>query len=1097
MDTKIDTDEDGIAEAARAARRRVVDAVPGARREADVPTEHVAPPQGVVEALPGAREADALRFTPDGDPSIPGPPEGYTEQRIGSLVLERLFDRKPQAMRIGRFLVLERIGRGGMGTVYAAYDEQLDRKVAVKVLESPERAGDIGQRRLLREAQAMARLSHPNVVTVHEVGESDDGVFVAMEFIRGQSLDAWIRGEPGWREVLEVFVQAGRGMIAAHEAGLVHRDLKPHNMMRAEDGVVKVLDFGLAREVGSSTAGGDDSEGSVEKGSSPDTEPSVGSSAESGSRSSRSGSGSSQSGRSGPASALGTALTRTGAVLGTPAYMAPEQFRGQLVDARSDQFSFCVALYEALYRRRPFTGTTLAALVQAVTTGEQQPAPTDGRVPAWVLRVVLRGLSLEPEKRWPSMRALVQAMERDPSRARRRWWTVAGLGALAGVLGFAIAELRADGPAQCPGEDVELGALWSEDRQQRIAAAFEASGSPLASDTLTRVSPTIEAYVGALGSMRARACEAHRRGEQSERLFDLRTACLDVRRAGLDELLGGFEGADAATVSNAAWAVASLPSVEACGDTEALTAAVPPPEDAEVARRVQQAREVLASAASQVLAGAYDEASTRVKSTLQQAEELGYAPLVAEAQLGLGAALMEAHQFEPALEALSAGLVAALRCGHDEAAVEALARRMWILADPLRRPGEALGDDEIADALIDKLGRPTQLQWLLLNNRGVARFRMGQRAGAEQAYREALGALEPGGEQVYPVQHISTRFNLAKLLSEGLGEPAAAADELRSARNRALELLGPDHPRVAVIATGMAANLAMAGQHQQAREELDAQLALPSVSGDANLRAWLLLERAIVEIDRRRYTDALADARALALVGVDELESTALVIEANARIGLGDVDTGLGELPRAVALEVERFGPHHAAVAKAHTWAGYGLHLAGRLDEAAAELERARKLFAGLGLDAPSHLGREFERLVVVQLERGELFRAEELLHETRRAQDDAGFATDNFYRALVTKLEGDLHTVRGNTAGALAAYRAACPGLAAKLGPLARELAECRLAHARTLGPSEQGRALAQQAREAYAKLGEGFSAERAEADALVAASDGARPPP
>src|SRR5262249_41839380 len=160
------------------------------------------------------------------------------------------------------------------------------------------------------------------------------------------------------------------------------------------------------------------SEGSVEKRSSSDTEPSAGSSSESGSRS-----GSGESSRSGSRSALGTALTRTGAVLGTPAYMAPAQFRGQIVDARSDQCSFCVALCEALYRRRRCAGVTLAALVHAVTTGELQPAPTDGRVPAWVLRVVLRGLSLEPEKRWPSMRALVQAMERDPSWARRRWWT--------------------------------------------------------------------------------------------------------------------------------------------------------------------------------------------------------------------------------------------------------------------------------------------------------------------------------------------------------------------------------------------------------------------------------------------------------------------------------------------------------------------------------------------------------------------------------------------------------------------------------------------------------------------------------------------------
>ncbi len=925
----------------------------------------------------------------------------------------------------------------------------------------------------------MARLSHPNVVTVHEVGESDGGVFVAMEFIRGQSLDAWIRGEPGWREVLEVFIQAGRGMIAAHEAGLVHRDLKPHNVMRADDGVVKVLDFGLAREVGGSTAGSGACDEPDARASSSDSVQIV------------SGLGSQPSSRSG--SALSAELTRTGALLGTPAYMAPEQLRGQLVDARSDQFSFCVALYEALHRSRPFTGKTLAALANAIMSGEPSPPPADGHVPAWVHRVVLRGLSREPEKRWPSMRALVQAMERDPSRARRRWWTAAGLGAIAGVLGFSIAELRGDGPAPCPHEAAEQQALWSEERQQRIAAAFEASGSPLAADTLGRVSPTIEAYVGELGGMRARACEAHRRGEQSERLFDLRTACLDVRRAGLDELLDGFERVDVAVVGNAAWAAASLPSVAPCGDTEALTAAVPPPEDAEVAQRVQAAREELASAASQVLAGAYADASTLAQAVLERAQQLGYPPLVAEAQLGLGAAQMEASQYEPALEALSAGLVAALRCGHDEVAVEALARRMWLLADPLKRPGEALGDDEIADALIDKLGRPTQLQWLLLNNRGVARARMGQRAGAEQAYRQALAALEPGGEREHPVQHISTRFNLAVLLSDGLGEPAAAAVELRSALERAMELLGPDHPRVGLIVAALASSLAVAGQHQQARELLDARLGRASVAGDAHIRAVLLLERANLEIELRHYTAALADARgALALAGVDALGTVALGIEANARIGLGEAEVGIDELTRAVALESERVGSGHEVVALTRSWAGYGLRLAGRLDEAAAELERARTIFAGLGLDAPSYLGREFEPLIDVQLRRGDLRRAEDLLQETRRVQDHAGFATDNAYRALVTKLEGDLLAARGEAAGALAAYREACPGLAAKLGPFARDLAECWLAHAHALGPSAERRTLARQARDAFVSLGEGFSAERAEAEALVDGADG-----
>ncbi|MEX1361569.1 MAG: serine/threonine-protein kinase, partial [Nannocystaceae bacterium] len=209
-------------------------------------------------------------------------------QRIEAKVMHRLFTSN-EAGHIGRFALLDEIGCGGMGTVYAAYDEQLDRKVAIKILRDDELPDDTDRLRFRREAQALARLSHPNVVTVHEVGESNGELFLAMEFIRGQSIADWLLTKPSWRAVLHAFIQAGRGLVAAHEAGLVHRDLKPHNLMRSHTGVVKVLDFGLAR------VASDDSAASFE------------------------------------------VLTRPGVVVGTPAYMSPEQIQGRAVDASSDQ----------------------------------------------------------------------------------------------------------------------------------------------------------------------------------------------------------------------------------------------------------------------------------------------------------------------------------------------------------------------------------------------------------------------------------------------------------------------------------------------------------------------------------------------------------------------------------------------------------------------------------------------------------------------------------------------------------------------------------------------------------------------------------------
>ncbi|MCA9699316.1 MAG: serine/threonine protein kinase, partial [Myxococcales bacterium] len=194
--------------------------------------------------------------------------------------------------QIARYLLLERVGSGGMGVVWSAYDETLDRKVAVKVLRADARGGTKARDRLLREAQVMARLSHPNLVTVHEIGRHEGQVFIAMEFVRGQSLDQWITREPprAWREVLAVFRQAGEALMAVHSAGLLHRDFKPHNAILGDDGVVKVLDFGLARALDARDSEVEDSSEAP-------------------------------SGSSG--GMLAASLTRTGAILGTPAYMAP------------------------------------------------------------------------------------------------------------------------------------------------------------------------------------------------------------------------------------------------------------------------------------------------------------------------------------------------------------------------------------------------------------------------------------------------------------------------------------------------------------------------------------------------------------------------------------------------------------------------------------------------------------------------------------------------------------------------------------------------------------------------------------------------------
>src|SRR3954470_9604696 len=294
----------------------------------------------------------------------------------------------PRGSAVGRYVVLERIGSGGMGVVYAAYDPELDRKVALKLFR-PDRAGAAGEAalRLPREGQVRARLSGPHVVAVYDAGTFGDQVFVAMELMEGRTLRQWLgEGKRGWREIVDVFVAAGRGLAAAHAAGLVHRDFKPDNVLLGTDGRVKVADFGLARPVGV-----------VEK------------------------EGSQSSPGSGSGGLLARPLTEGGQVMGGSAYMAPEQLRGGAADARSDQFSFCVALWEALYGQKPFAGTGLREMLDAERRGEVREPPEGSGVPPRLQPVLRRGLAASPEARYPGMAELLHNLKRDPSVIRRRW----------------------------------------------------------------------------------------------------------------------------------------------------------------------------------------------------------------------------------------------------------------------------------------------------------------------------------------------------------------------------------------------------------------------------------------------------------------------------------------------------------------------------------------------------------------------------------------------------------------------------------------------------------------------------------------------------
>ena len=322
-----------------------------------------------------------------------------------------------------RYRIGRRLGVGGMGVVYLAFDGSLERNVAIKCHQRPEDTREA--QRLTAEALAMAALSHPNVLTVHEVGEHDGNVFIAMEFIPGGTLRDWLdTGPKPWREVVEVFRGIAAGLHHAHEAGVVHRDLKPANILIDRDGRPKIADFGLAR---------------IELRAEDEGE---------------------------PPRTLPTDLTATGAVAGTPAYMAPELFAGLGAGPASDQFAFFVALYEAICGERPFRASSLPELARRVSEGAPTDLPAATRVPSALGELIRRGLSSDPRLRLQSMAEVQEQLQRIANR--RRTTTAFALGTaaatVAGILGFGSATAMT--PSLC--DEIEISVDWSDARQDRV-----------------------------------------------------------------------------------------------------------------------------------------------------------------------------------------------------------------------------------------------------------------------------------------------------------------------------------------------------------------------------------------------------------------------------------------------------------------------------------------------------------------------------------------------------------------------------------------------------------------------------------------------------
>lgn len=515
--------------------------------------------------------------------------------------------------RIGRYVVLGRLGEGGMGTVYAAYHPELDRQVALKVLRAEAASGDHVEAlhaRLMQEAQSMARLAHPNVVAVHDVGRDDGQVYIVMERVEGESLSERLaRGAPSSDEARSILLQAGQGLAAAHRAKLIHRDFKPANVLLSTDGRVRVADFGIAR-ASRPEAGVPAGPEVVLPGPIP--------------RSSPSGFATSPSGQTPLSNEL--LATRPGIIAGTPLYMAPEQFEGQPADERSDQFSFCVTAYQTLYGQRPFDPMTPLA-----TRYERPLEPPSRGEPRFVRAAILRGLSRDRANRFESMDALLRELGREPVTMER----LAPWAALLVVLiGASVGFYRVTRPIPvpgCEGAERELSAQWSPASRAALTTSFESTGHASATQVANGVADTLDAFAASWATEAKRGCDEAKAAGASQRTGTLE--CLDRQRMQLAALLDVFGKPTAAMMDRAVFAASALVPPSRCEEPNILATLPRIPEKPELREEVERVRFELARALAFNLSGQPEDSATLLPKLRERATSLGFRPLEAEVAL--------------------------------------------------------------------------------------------------------------------------------------------------------------------------------------------------------------------------------------------------------------------------------------------------------------------------------------------------------------------------------------------------------------------------------------------------------------------------------
>jgi serine/threonine protein kinase len=895
---------------------------------------------------------------------------------------ERLFGQA-EVRELGRYKLVEVLGRGGLGTVWRAHDRKLDREVALKLLHADALRRPLRARRqLFAEAALMAKLNHPNVVRVYDLDEHEGELFVAMELVTGTTARRWQRQrERSWRELLDVYLAAGAGLAAAHQAKLVHGDFKPDNVLIGDDGRVLVTDFAVTRHV---------LEARLElelARASDDTRPDTGHTGASSSAGAASRSGSQD--RGADAAGTGTREPPTSdsdaqllpLVIGTPAYMAPEQFLGQLADAAADQFAFCVALWEALAGERPFRGRTWAQLHAAATRGPARDSLRPGPRALWT--TLARGLSVAPSDRWPSLEVLLERLRRVRDRGRR--WALAGAGIGLCGLGFAAAipTLLAGSPdaevievvQQCDPSEVpaELARSWTPARRDAIVAAFDSTGLAFAKAARQHALTRLDAWASGWADARAQACRSTDASARTQLL------CVDRNLASFGALVDVLAEADASTVERVHELVELLPEPDGCEGFE-LPRRLDPSDPAALQRHVR-----LEGTIDRVrflwLVGRTETGLKEVEPLIAEAEREHADALVAEAR-SLRAALWLDADVDGAADELFAAALAARRAGAHETeafALMSLAESEAMRGEP--RPERWLDQAELAV----ELEPSPRLRAELYSMRGVVANYRGDpnssrkwfeqallEGGDSPSYRRLLYMLNFGGilinldelergtatlrrvvelaTQQWPqgTPELGVLYNTLASAEFAMGRFELAYEQRQRSYDLLVAAFGAEHVLVRTIRFNLAIVESEVGRCEAARERLDALLPELRASAAPNdpLLPNLLVRRALLcgELDERSL--AWAD-EALELATAMFPEASLGLARIAAHRGYVLVSAGkLADAERAFAGQVPVFAAELHEQNNERAWAnvGYGLALAGQgKPEARAMLETGIK----------------------------------------------------------------------------------------------------------------------------------------------------------